>query len=76
MIKLKIAPYGVINNNVCIKHGAKRKRCCVENCTNQAQNNNVCVKHGAKVEYPRCSFENCTKFAQKNNLCKRHGGKL
>ena len=60
-----------------MKHGAKRKLCFIENCTDGAVKNYVCVKHGAKVKPPPCcSVKNCTKQAIKNSLCIKHGGKL
>jgi hypothetical protein len=32
---------------VCIRHGAKIKRCSSEGCTNQTQKGGVCRRHGA-----------------------------
>ena len=58
---------------MCVRHGAKLKRCSSEGCTNQAVNGGVCVKHGAKVK--QCSSEGCTKNAQKGGLCRKHGAK-
>ena len=42
---------GFVNNNVCIKHGAKVQypRCSVENCTKLAKKNNLCCRHGGKL---------------------------
>eukprot|EP00984_Skeletonema_dohrnii_P012791 scaffold5219_cov148-Skeletonema_dohrnii-CCMP3373.AAC.9 len=39
----------VINRGVCIRHGAKIKKCSSEGCTNQVQRGGVCMRHGAKV---------------------------
>ena len=39
-----------VKGRVCMKHGAKAKRCSSDGCTNQVIKGGVCVKHGAKVE--------------------------
>jgi hypothetical protein len=37
---------------VCIRHGAKVKRCSSEGCTNKAQQGGVCMKHvGQRSNY-------------------------
>jgi hypothetical protein len=56
---------------VCIKHGAKKKHCSIEGCTNIAKKGGVCIKHGAKVKI--CSVEGCTNQSQRGGVCKRHG---
>jgi hypothetical protein len=56
---------------VCMKHGAKIKRCSYEGCTNQVVKGGVCKKHGAKVNL--CSSEGCTNHAKKGGVCWRHG---
>ncbi|KAK1748109.1 hypothetical protein QTG54_000048 [Skeletonema marinoi] len=61
----------VINRGVCVKHGAKIKRCISDGCTNNAQKGGVCKRHGAKVK--RCSMEGCTNIARKGGVCIRHG---
>jgi len=62
-----------VNGGVCIKHGAKVKRCSVEDCDNKALKGGVCLKHGAKIK--RCSVEDCNNFVQRGGVCKRHGAK-
>ena len=37
----------VQKGGVCIKHGAKRKRCNIEGCKNQVQKRGMCRRHGA-----------------------------
>ena len=59
---------------VCMRHGAKAKRCSSEGCTNLVRSGGVCVRHGAKVK--RCSFEWCTNQAQRGGVCKMHGAKV
>ncbi len=61
---------------MCIKHGAKVKRCNSEGCTNHVQKGGVCIKHGAKVEHKRCNVDGCTSFVVKGGVCKRHGAKV
>ena len=39
----------VVNNGVCVKHGAVLRKCKIENCTNHSQNNGLCKKHGPKI---------------------------
>jgi hypothetical protein len=55
---------------VCIKHGAKRKRCSREGCTNQVIKGGVCVRHGAKKQ---CRYEGCSDHIVKGGVCMRHG---
>ena len=59
---------------VCRRHGAKKKLCRSEGCTNQAQNGGVCIKHGAKIK--RCSSEGCTNSVVKGGVCAKHGAKV
>ena len=67
---------GVVNNGVCVKHGATVAICSSEGCTNQAVQGVVCIKHGAKKkEKKRCSTEGCTNQVQKGGVCKKHGAK-
>jgi hydroxymethylpyrimidine/phosphomethylpyrimidine kinase len=56
---------------VCIKHGAKRKSCSSEGCTNIVIKGGVCWRHGAKKKL--CSSEGCTNIVVKGGVCKRHG---
>ena len=56
-----------------MKHGAKKKECISEGCTNRAVKGGVCIKHGAETK--RCSSEGCTKQAQKGGTCVKHGAK-
>ncbi len=58
---------------VCIKRGAKRKRCTSEGSTNHVKNRGVCIKHGAKVKIYLCSRDGCTNRVQRRGLCRRHG---
>eukprot|EP00986_Skeletonema_menzelii_P016768 scaffold15845_cov97-Skeletonema_menzelii.AAC.1 len=37
----------MVQGGVCIKHGAKIKRCSSEGCTNQAKRGGMCMRHGA-----------------------------
>ena len=63
-----------ITEGVCVKHGAKVRRCKHDGCTNQVINGGLCMRHGAKVN--RCKHEGCTNIVQKGGLCKRHGEKV
>ena len=54
-----------------MKHGAEKKRCSREGCTNQVVKGGVCVKHGA--EKKRCSSEGCINYAKRRGVCWRHG---
>jgi len=36
----------VVNTGVCVRHGAKVKRCSSKGCTNHAKKGGVCVRHG------------------------------
>ena len=58
---------------VCIRHGAKRKTCSHEGCTNQAQRGGVCIRHGAKVK--QCSHEGCANQVKNGGVCIRHRAK-
>ena len=62
---------------MCIKHGAKTKRCKVENCEKSALKGGVCWSHGAKDTKvkKRCSVEGCDKYISKGGLCSTHGAK-
>lgn len=57
-------------------HGAKRKTCNIEGCTNNAQKGGVCIKHGAVQKRKTCSHEGCTNKVQKGGVCIKHGGRL
>ena len=59
---------------VCVRHGAKLKRCSHEGCTNVVVNRGVCTRHGAKR--PQCNSEGCTNIAVKGGVCRRHGAKV
>ena len=54
---------------MCVRHGAKRKLCSSEGCTNKVIEGGVCRKHGAKVK--RCSSEGIN-----NGVCVKHGAKV
>ena len=58
---------------VCVKHGAKVKRCSYEGCNNQVQRGGVCVRHGGKT---LCRIEGCTNQVQCGGVCIRHGAKI
>jgi len=61
----------VMKGELCITHGAERKRCSFVGYTKQVGKGRVCVTHGAKVK--QCSFEGCTKQARgKGGVCQRH----
>ena len=62
------------NGGVCVKHGAKVKRCSEEGCPNQAVKEGICKRHGAKVRL--CNKEGCKNQAQKGGVCIRHGAKV
>jgi len=59
---------------VCIRHGAKVKRCSSEGCANYAKNGGVCMRHGAKIK--RCKTTGCTNYSVKGGVCRRHGAKV
>ncbi|KAK1748071.1 hypothetical protein QTG54_000010, partial [Skeletonema marinoi] len=61
---------------VCIRHGAKVKRCSSEGCTNQARSGGMCIRHRAKDKAKKCSSEGCTNPAQNGGVCKRHEAKV
>ena len=56
------------------RHGAKKKLCSQEGCTNHVVRDGVCVRHGAKVK--RCNHEGCTNQVQKGGVCIKHGAKV
>eukprot|EP00985_Skeletonema_marinoi_P001399 scaffold564_cov97-Skeletonema_marinoi.AAC.1 len=63
----------VQSGGVCVRHGAKVKRCSHEGCANQA---GLCIRHGAKVKRKkRCSIDECTNQAKFGGVCIRHGAK-
>jgi hypothetical protein len=66
-----------VRDEVCIKHGAKRKRtrCYIENCQKYAVKGGICIKHGAKRKRTRCYIENCQKYAVRGGICVGHGAK-
>jgi len=57
---------------VCLRHGAKKRYCTIQGCTNSQQEGGLCRRHGA----PRkaCSVEGCTTNSRKHGLCRKHGG--
>ena len=61
---------------VCIRHGAKVKRCshkgCTkQGCTKQAVKGGVCKEHGKKMMI-RCSHMGCIKYARKGGVSNGH----
>ena len=60
----------IVKGGVCVRHGAKVKRCSSEGCKNQAQKGGVCMRHGAKVK--RCRVEGCTNLIQRRGVCRKH----
>ena len=58
---------------VCYTHGATRKQCSFEGCTNRAVKAGVCITHGAKKK--RCSHEGCNNQVYKGGVCRRHSSK-
>lgn len=61
----------VVNNNVCMSHGALRKICLVDDCNNVIVNSGVCTRHGAKKRL--CTVEGCMMIRTKNGVCDKHG---
>ena len=55
------------NRRSFFRHGAKRKRCSHEGCTNLAAVGGMCMR--------RCSREGCTDLAVVGGVCMRHGVK-
>ena len=53
-----------MKGGVCIRHGAKVKRCSSEGCTNQAQNGGVCKRDGAY----RTNNDDSTAFGSKLDM--------
>mmetsp|Transcript_431 Transcript_431/g.989 ORF Transcript_431/g.989 Transcript_431/m.989 type:complete len:142 (-) Transcript_431:701-1126(-) len=63
-----------VKNRVCVRHGAKIKRCCSEGCTKRAQQGGVCITHdGAK--HKLCSSVGCTNRVQEEE-CARSTGRI
>jgi len=60
----------ILNNNMCLKHGAVKLLCSVVDCQNGRINNGLCRTHGAVL--PKCSIIDCEKLQQKNGLCRKH----
>jgi len=58
---------------VCNKHGATKKLCNRDGCSNKATNGGVCIKHGAKCKI--CSNNGCTNKAINGGVCHKHGAK-
>ena len=58
-----------------MRHGAKKKQCSIEECTNKAVQGGVCRRHGAKVEIKLCSYEGCVNQVINNGVCISHGAK-
>eukprot|EP00985_Skeletonema_marinoi_P006464 scaffold2799_cov126-Skeletonema_marinoi.AAC.3 len=63
-----------VQAGVCMRHGARRKLCSSEGCTNMVVGG-VCIRHVAKVtrKHKLCSREECTNQARKGGVCIRHG---
>jgi len=61
---------------VCMGHGAAKKICSHEGCTNHVKRSGVCWRHGAKRTLPSCRHEGCTNHAKKGGVCIRHGAKV
>jgi hypothetical protein len=47
-----------------MRHGAKRKLCSSEGCTNLARKRGLCFRHGAKVKL--CSSDGCINQVKKD----------
>jgi len=62
---------GIINNSLCLKHGAEKKLCSIDGCENGRKNNGVCRKHGAVKLL--CSVDGCVNNRQNNGICFKHG---
>lgn len=65
----------VVNNSLCVKHGAVIKRCSTANCTNYAQVGGVCTRHGAKKKIKLCLAEGCQNQVRNGGVCRRHGAR-
>eukprot|EP00984_Skeletonema_dohrnii_P017328 scaffold7866_cov100-Skeletonema_dohrnii-CCMP3373.AAC.1 len=61
----------VVNNGVCVQHGANVKKCSTKGCGKRVVNNGVCIEHGATVK--NCSTEGCGKRAVNKGVCVQHG---
>jgi len=60
---------------VCMRHGAKGKKCSEAGCLNMAINESVCIRHGAESKTKKCAQEGCTNLAHRSGVCQRHGAK-
>ena len=45
----------VVQGGVCIRHGAKVKKCSHVGCLNYPQRGGVCIRHGEKLTDQKCS---------------------
>mmetsp|Transcript_6992 Transcript_6992/g.10186 ORF Transcript_6992/g.10186 Transcript_6992/m.10186 type:complete len:201 (+) Transcript_6992:117-719(+) len=61
---------------VCMRHGAKGKKCSEAGCLNMAINESVCIRHGAVSRKGKCAQEGCTNLEYLNGVCQRHGAKV
>ncbi len=63
----------VVNNRVCVKHGAKRKKnkkCNFYACMKEAKAGGTCYQHGAKRK--TCGDSECKNVAIKKGFCEKH----
>ena len=64
----------MVNNGVCVTHGAMVKQCSHENCSKNAQQGGVCVTHGAVVK--QCSRPDCSNIVVQGRVCITHGARV
>lgn len=63
----------VVNNRVCIRHGATVKKCSNKDCSNNAVQGGVCITHGARVyTKKKCSSEGCERKSRVGGVCYIH----
>lgn len=58
-----------------MKHGAKRRLCSTEGCTNMVVKGGVCVRHGAKQIRQTCRWKGCNNVVVQGEVCMRHAAK-
>ena len=63
----------VVNDGVCIKHGANVKQCSIDGCTKNSLKGGVCWKHGANEQ---CGIAGCTNKVRNRGVCIKHGAKV
>jgi len=64
----------VVQDGVCLKHGARVKRCSQDGCKNYVKQGGVCLTHGARVK--RCSQDGCGNLPRQGGVCIKHGARV